>query len=283
MATQPDILRRGFKYVFRVIMESDRMSELVVVKFVEDMGRRTGQVAKRVAMISTDDNYGKSTAEDMYKALKKTKQEVVEDIYYPVKATNLDVEVARIKAAKPDIIYLCSYLNDGVLITKALYAAKVDCLGYVTQGAGYVDPQYIEMAGDLAEYFVSDAKFDYDLNRLMEMEFEAAIMKRYGVHANHHSAAMYGIVYLIQDVLERAGTIDRDKVRDAIAATNITSGKAMIMPGTHIRFDKNGENTGIADLMAQVLKGSYHTVWPFEWKRKFDPVWPTPKWEQRKR
>jgi len=216
------------------------------------------------------------------KALKNSKQELVESIYYPVKVTNLDVEIAKIKAAKPDVVCLCSYLNDGVLITKALQAQSVNTLALVTHGAGYCDPQYIEMVGDLANYFISIVKFDYDMNRPVEAEFEAKIMKRYGVHANQHSNNMYGIAYLVKDVLERAGTIDREKIRDTIASTNITGGRAMIMPGTHIRFDQNGENTGVGDVMAQVLKGSYHTVWPLELKRKFDPVWPIPKWGERK-
>jgi len=86
------------------------------------------------------------------------------------------------------------------------------------------------------------------------------------------------MAYVVKDVLERACTTDRKKVRDAIAATNLTSGKALMMPGTGIKFGPNGEVDGAADIMAQVLKGKYHTVWP---GGKFKPVWPMPKWSER--
>ncbi len=196
--------------------------------------------------------------------------------------TNVDVEIAKLKAAKPDVIFFTSFLNDAVLITRALHAQKVDCLGYVTYAAGFAAPKYLESVGDLSNYIFAISKFDYDHNRPMEAELDAEMMRRNGVHANHFSASLYAMAYVVKDVLERTGSIDREKVRDAIAATDISSGKAMMMPGTHIRFDSNGENTGAADLMAQCLNRDWHTVWPPEWKRKFDPVWPMPKWEERK-
>ncbi len=281
MASQAAILRRRFKYVFRVIMESDRMGQRLV-DFVDDVGQKTGHVARRAALISLDENFGKSSALSIKEAIKKNgTQEVVEDVYIPVKVTNVDVEIAKVKAAKPDVIYMTNFLNDAVLVAKALHAQKVDALGYVTYSAGYGDPKFLEMVGKLGNYIYAIAKFDSDLNRPMEKEFEAKMLERHNVHVNHHSASLYGLVYLIQDVLERAGTTDRDKVRDAIAATNITSGRAMMMPGKFIRFDQNGENMGAADLMSQCINLEWHTVWPYDWPRQYDPIWPMPKWDER--
>jgi branched-chain amino acid transport system substrate-binding protein len=284
MGTQTSILRRGFKYVFRLNSDNDKSGQLMV-HFVEDMGKRTGQVAKRVALITVDDNFGKDCAKAWKEALKKTNQAIVEEISYPLQVTNVDVEVAKLKAAKPDVIYMSSFLNDAVLITRALYAQKVDALAYVTWGAGFAQPEYLSMVGNLANYFYILAKFDHDMPRPIEKEFGEKLMKRYGVSINHYSAALYSLVYLIKDVLERAGTIDRMKVRDAIAATNLATGPALVLPvlpGKSIRFDKNGENMGVTDLISQCLDKEWHTVWPFEWPRKYNPVWPQPKWEKRK-
>jgi branched-chain amino acid transport system substrate-binding protein len=281
MATQTDILRRGFKYVFRLNMDVNRTGERFV-ELVEDMGKRTGHAAKRVAFISVDDNFGKACVHAVKSALKNTKQEVVEDIYYPLKVTNLDVEVAKLKAAKPDVIYMSNFLNDSVLLAKAFYAQKVDAMAYVSWGGGQGQAEFLDMVGNLANYSFMDSKFDYDMNRPVDKEFGDKLMKRFGIRINHYSTSMYGLVYLIKDVLERAQTIDRVKVRDAIASTNITSGPAMIIPGKFIRFDNNGENMGAADLFAQCIKKEWHTVWPIDWPRKYDPVWPQPKWDERK-
>jgi len=69
-STQPSIMRRGFKWVFRMVMDSEKLNA-VVVEFVEDMGKRTGHQAKKVALVSLDENYGRSSAEDFKKAIKK--------------------------------------------------------------------------------------------------------------------------------------------------------------------------------------------------------------------
>ena len=82
-------------------------------------------------------------------------------------------------------------------------------------------------------------------------------------------------------MLERAGTIDREKVREAIAKTNITSGRALTIPAKFIKFDEKGENLGLDIVMVQCFEGKYHTVWPSDFKGKYDPVWPMPKWENR--
>lgn len=279
MASQATILEgRNFKYVFRTILNSRRMGTRMV-DFVEAMGKKTGKVAKRAALLSLDENFGKSSAKAIIEAIQRgSNQKVVADLYNPLKVTNVDVEVAKLKAAKPDVIYLTNFTNDAILVTRALAAQKVDTMAYVTFGAGYVDPKYLSSVGKLSEYMIAITKFDYDLNRPMEQAFEAKMKKQHGVSVNHHSASLYAMAYIVKDVLERACTTDRNKVRDAIAATNLTSGNAMMMPGTSVKFGSDGEVDGAADIMAQVLKGKYRTVWP---GGKLKPVWPMPKWSER--
>jgi branched-chain amino acid transport system substrate-binding protein len=281
VSTQPEILRRGFKYVFRLGIPSDKMNEQSV-DFVEAIGKKTGHFAKRAALLSLDDNYGRSSAEDYRNALKKkSKQEIVEEIYYPTKATNVDVEIAKLKAAKPDVVYLSGFVTDAVLIVKALSSQKVNLMGSINGGGGYVDPKFLEMVGPLANYLCAAAQWNYDMDKPMEAEFNNKMRTRYGVDANHHSAILYSCVYVIKDALERAGTIDRDQVREAIKNTSITSGRALTIPAKFIKFDDRGENIGFDILIAQCLEGKYHTVWPPEFKPKHSPVWPIPKWEDR--
>lgn len=280
-AVQAEIMRRGFKYIFRITPPTDTSVE-APVNFVEDIGKMTGKVAKTAALISLDDNFGRSSAEDFKNAIKKkTKQEIVTEIYYPPKTTNLDVEIAKLKAAKPDVIYATSFVTDAVLIVKALQGQKVNTLGIITYGAGFVDPKYLELVGPLGNYITTITNWNYGLTRPWEMELNTKMRKIYGVDANHHSANQYSAVYVIKDVLERAGTIDREKVRDAIAATNITSGRALVIPTKFIRFDERGENIGAESLVAQCIDGKYQVVWPSEYKPKYKPVWPMPKWEER--
>lgn len=275
IATQVDIMRRGFKYVFRYALPTDG-SGRNVVDFVEYQAKKAGRTVNRAALMTVDDNFGRDTAKWIKKALERTNQKIVAEIYHPLKATTLDVEVAQVKAANPDVIYGTAFLYDGALLTKTLRTQGVKPQGIVLLG-GNSNPEYLKLVGNQAEHFFGQFKFDTDLNKPDLAEFDAKLVKRHGHHGDPFSATGYGLVYLIRDVLERAGTIDREKVRDALASTNITSGKALALPGAFVRFDQNGENLGAREHISQVLNGSWHSVWPMDMPRKYEAVWPMPK------
>jgi branched-chain amino acid transport system substrate-binding protein len=279
MSTMDEICRRGFKYTFRTCTEGSRMGE-VQIDFVDDVGKRTGAKAKKAVIMGTDDAFGKTCSKGYRKALEKYGIECLADVYYPIKATDLTVEIANLKAKKPDIWLFTSQLNDAVLITRTLYQQRVEALGFVTFAAGFVDPQYLKLVGNLGEYFVAIAKYDYDLNTELEQTFDRKMRERYDVPSNHNSSVMYVAAYVLKDALERAASVDRDALRDALEATDITSGPVLMMPGKGCKFDANHENMYAKDIVSQAIQGGWHTVWPYERKRKYDPVWPRPSWDQ---
>lgn len=275
IGSQTDILRRGFKYVFRYIQSTDAKCA-DTVRFSVEMGKKHNLMPKTAAIIARDDSYGKEAAEAFASSFERHGIKIVEKIIYPSKVANLDVEAAKIKAAKPDLIYSVPFLADGVLLSKALAVAKVECMAYVALG-GIGEPEFLNMVGPLAEGIFMQTNIDEDQSRDIDRRLNEKMMAKYGVHNNQFSAALYGIVYLIKDVLERAGTVGREAVREALAATNITSGNALAMPSKFIRFDENGENIGAMCLIAQCYQKKWHTVWPFELSKVRQGEWPMPK------
>jgi branched-chain amino acid transport system substrate-binding protein len=279
MASMADIMRRGFKYSFRTIMEDTRMGE-ALVDYADSVGKKTGARAKTAVVMATDDAFGKSGAKGVIEGLKKFNIQCLADTYYPVKTTDLTVELANLAAKNPDVWYFISQVNDAVLITRTLYQQKVNALGFVTFGAGFVDPQYLKLVGNLGNYFAAIAKFDYDLNTDLEKNLDKSIRARYNVPPNHNSSLCYAEAYLLKDALEKAGSADRDKLRDTLEAIEITSGPVLMLPGKGVKYDSNHENMYAKDLVSQAIKGEWHTVWPYERKRLFDPVWPRPSWDK---
>ena len=278
MSAQDEITRRGFRYTFRVVPEAGRQAS-DMVEFVQQMGQKTGKKARTAVVMGTDDAYGKTVSKGLHAAFKKANIESLGDVYYPVKATDVTVEIATLAAKKADVWFFTSQLNDAVLITRALHQQKVQALGFIVSAAGFMDPKYVPLVGNLGNYILSFSFYDFDLNNQWEQNLDKKVRARYHVPSNHFSSAMYGAAYFLKDVLERAGTTDRQKIRDVIEASDITSGPVMILPGDGVKFDKNHENLYAKIVMSQLIKGHWRTVWPFERKRKFDPVWPRPSWE----
>jgi branched-chain amino acid transport system substrate-binding protein len=230
--------------------------------------------------MGTDDAYGKTVSKNLHAAFKRANIESVGDTFYPVKTTDLTVEIAALAARKPDVWFFTSQLNDAVLITRALRQQQVQALGFIVSAAGFMDPKYTELVGNLGNYILSFSFYDFDLINEWEQNLDRKVRARYNVPSNHFSSAMYGTAYLLREVLERVGSTDREKIRAALESIDITSGPVMILPGRGVKFDKNHENAYAKIVMSQLVKGSWHTVWPLERKRKYDPVWPRPSWAE---
>ena len=86
----------------------------------------------------------------------------------------------------------------------------------------------------------------------------------------------YQSAYVLKDALERAASTDRDKVRDALAATNL---KDQIVPYP-IAFDGKGQNPHARTLLMQVLDQKIVVVYPNEFAEA-KPVIPVPAWAGR--
>ena len=74
--------------------------------------------------------------------------------------------------------------------------------------------------------------------------------------------------------LERAGSADRDKLRDALAKTNLAD---HILPQDAIKFDDTGENVNASPALLQVQSGKPVVVGPARFAES-KPVFPVPKW-----
>lgn len=281
IAGTDEICRRGFKYIFRTLTEGHRMEEMLA-NSIEGIGEKTGKKAKTAVIMGTDDLMGKTASKGIKETLNKFKRECVGDILYPINTGSLKDDITKLADKKPDVWFFVSQFKDAILITNTLYDQKVKALGFLAYGVGFLDNQYLKQVGNLGENFFAVTKFDHDLNTELEQGFEKKMKTRYSVSANQHSACCYVEAYILKDALERAKSLDRDKLREAIESTNLTSGPALLTPGKGVKYDQNHENAYAQDLMSQVIQGAWHTVWPLERKRKFDLIWPRPDWPSKR-
>ncbi len=84
-----------------------------------------------------------------------------------------------------------------------------------------------------------------------------------------------------EDSINRAGSTDPEKIREAIKATNIPGDK-LITPWRGIKFDEKGQNILVDAIVIQYQDGGKrYTIYPFNLATK-DIVYPIPRWSQRK-
>ena len=110
-----------------------------------------------------DTLFGADSAKVQAELAVKHGYEVVVNIAYRAKTTNLDAEVGRLKAANPDVFLPTSYTSDAFLFVKTAknlgYSPKL----LLAQNAGWTDPTFLTEMGKDAEGHITRAPFALDL------------------------------------------------------------------------------------------------------------------------
>ena len=281
------ITERGFKYTFRVAAKASWYAR-DQINFIKALGERTGLMPKKLAFVFENTDWGTSTAEGWRELAKEHGFEVVLDEPYPANAPDLTPVVLKIKRAKPDFVLLVSYVADATLLMNTMAEHEVDVLGMISSGGGHSDPKFIPNTGKNSLYHFDAVEWEADLNRPGLRETNQKFKDRYGYNLSAEAANVYASMYVLKDALEKAGSSDPEKLRDALAKTNYTEGQGLIVPYEKINFDKSGQNPQAQLVVAQIRQmpdGSIErcTIYPWPVARPgYEPIYPIPAWAWRK-
>jgi branched-chain amino acid transport system substrate-binding protein len=102
-------------------------------------------------------------------------------------------------------------------------------------------------------------------------EFVKLFKAKFNYDPDYHNASGIADVAVFKDAVERAGTLDPEKVRNAIAATKLDT-----IYG-HVEFSENGQIKGTS-VVLQILGGEIYQVFPNGVKAAEYPV---PCWKDR--
>lgn len=268
---------RNFKYTFKVAPKASWYAR-DQLQFIKWAGEKAGKPVKRIVLMYEDTLFGQSTSKGQAESAKELGIEVLEKISYPADTPDITPTISRVKQIAPDGLLLVSYISDAVLITKTMKELGVD-LPILGTSAGHIDPAYIANLGPLAEYSFTVGEWNPDLKKPGAAAIAERFAKKFNVPMNGHAAETYMSTIVLANALERAGSADRAKLRDALAKTNIC-GKDNILPYDCIKFDPSGQSPQGRLVMLQVQKGKFVSVWPPEIAAA-SPVFPVPGWSKR--
>jgi len=277
------ITERGFKYVFR-LAEKTTWRNREQVRFIQDMAKKFGTPVKTVALIYENTAWGQGAVKGWEKYLKEAGLKIVLKEPYPANSSDLTPVVLKVKQLKPDVIMMCSYVSDAALLTNTFAEHKVKPLAFIGTSGGFADPVYFKTTGDNSEYFFDISTWEPDVNRPFSKEVNEKFKQKYGYPMNAEAVKAYTAMYVIKDALERAGSLDPEAIRKALAETKLTSGVTQ-MYASEIIFDESGQMVNAPLIISQFRKinGKMErvTVWPEKEARPgWKPVWPFPGWDK---
>lgn len=274
------ITEQGFKTVFRIAAK-DSWWTRDQFAFLKDMQAEFKTEIKTLAFVYENGDWGKGFASQWRELAEKNGYKIVLDEPYPSTTTDLSPVVQKIRRARPDVLMLVSNAADAILLTNTLADYKVKLKAIIASGGGHADPSFMKATGSNARYLFDIVEWETDVNKPGVKEINEKFKARYGYNLAGESVDAYIAMYVIKDALERAGSTDPVKIREALAKTNLRSGPAMIASYDAIEFDATGQNKHAALSIIQIndLGNGLEriTVWPKGARRAgYTPVFPVP-------
>ena len=279
------ITGRGFKYVFRPcnMAAYDANEQLQAIKHLT---QEFGKGPKTYGLLVEGTEWGKSHAENVRRIAKEIGYDLVLDEAYPPGQADFSPQILKIRSKRPDFLIMAMYTPDHILFNKQQMEQRLDlAFGLHSVGSGAEDPAFYKaLPVQAVEYMFVQEDFQIDITDVAPwtQAIDKKTREMLGYELNAYVAQGYSNAYIIADALERAGSADKDKIRDALAKTNITSGPALITGYQKIAFDATGQNVDSHGVISENLKGKRTTVWPVANRPKeIKPVWPIPAWKDR--
>ncbi|HOV90102.1 MAG TPA: ABC transporter substrate-binding protein [Syntrophorhabdaceae bacterium] len=220
-----------------------------------------------VYIVTQDVLWATATGSLMEKWFKENRWTVAGFDKYPVGATDFSAGLMKAKSAGVQVIMPIFDMPTSGILVKQWKGMKVPALI-----AGFISPL---MGSKAWKTFGSD--IDGLMNIVFEIgyfpikaypptvKFSEAYFKRWkeDIQSGHGAAPAYDTVYVLVNAIEKAGTLDQDKVVSAIQATD--------MPGVvgRIKFDKSHQlifgddpKTAAVGAVMQWQNGKMAVVWP---------------------
>jgi branched-chain amino acid transport system substrate-binding protein len=273
-AVADNLTEGGLKYTFRMQPNGKAMATLTVSNMFE-MAKNANVPIKRVAMMHEEGNFGTTMGNHVEAFAKTMGYELVQRIPYNLRSPDLTSELSKVKASKPDLLIVSGYYGDSKLIAETAAKLKIGVNALVgLANAAYSNPKFIAENRELTEHLFDGNYWHNPQSPRARAVFDA-YQKKFGSTMSNHSVQGYEVMFVLRDALERAGSMDRDKLREAIAKTNLTD---QILTQESIRFDESGEDIYATPALIQVQNGKPVVVGPAKYAEA-KPIFPVPKWK----
>jgi branched-chain amino acid transport system substrate-binding protein len=276
----PMITGRGFKYVFRTCPMAVQLVPSAV-EFMDDRGKVTGVKPTKVALLTAQQAFGASVRPVFAEAIKKHKYDLVEDIPYPTDQKDFTGLINKLKTRGVDFVCLVCSTPDAILLTRTFKEMDYNPIGYIGIIGGQYTADYMKTLGKDANFTFDASFWTADLKVPGMADSMKDYKTHFGLDFDGTDATVVNAIAVFRDALERSGTTDPGKLRDAIASTDINLGQYGYLVPDGCKFDSSGQNIKQKAIVFQIMEGKWRSVYPLSVAAS-KAVWPIPKWSQRR-
>jgi branched-chain amino acid transport system substrate-binding protein len=237
-ASSESVFDQTLKHLFGTLSPNAGMFGPMVTHF-------RGQLSqlKRMAVLGRDDIFPKAMAQGISAAAKSAGLDVYYDQLYAVGTMDHSAALSAIKRGNPDWIYVTGYTQDLILARKQMADLAVKA-PIITMVAGPAYKEYVDGLGSLANGVTSSSWWHHATNYKgvgvwpTTEDFYKEFVAKEKTDPDYVHASCAAATVILQNAIEKAGSTDKSKVRDALAKTDV-----MTFYGP-VKFSANGMNQG---------------------------------------
>lgn len=275
----PQITQRGFQYTYRTCPTMNNYGKDLVY-FARDMGKETGKMVKKMAVLCENSIFGVSGGDAAVKFGKEVGFEIVDYSTYDATTTrDFTGYISKYKSAGIDFLIGHNRPQDGILITRTMKELNFNPICYGGMFGTHAIYEFAETLGKDSNYTFASTNFTDvaaipGLKKITEM-----YKKQYNVAADANMLAAFSVIPVLQATLEKSPTYDREKLKQAIDKVEVKAGEYNNLQIDGIKWDSNHDNALVKSFVIMWENGVQYPVAPAKYAVK-KPVWPRPTWDK---
>lgn len=213
-----------FKYCFRISGEASWMVKGELIPCLEYIGSQFG--LNRLVIMVQDVAHARAGGEMLAKMMPQKGWQVVADpLVFPTGTTDFSMGLLEAKKKEAQVIIIWMDMPESAILLKQWHDMKIPALPFGVVIAAAEQPGFWKATEGKGEYCLANVVNAGNVPSEATpwtMKFVDAYKKKYGLEPEGYgTSSSYMAVYALKDAIERAGSIDPDKVADALKTIDI--------------------------------------------------------------
>jgi len=261
---------RGLRYWFSPTAKTPDNARIIFDSFESTIPAE--KRPKTFALFQEQADFGIEQAEFLMKEAVQRGYKIVAHEKYSQMSKDLSPMILSAKNAGAEAVLSCPVTPDAMLMMRQMkeldYNPKM-----IVLIRGAEDLSWGKALGPIGDYVIMNS-WHHGVRYPGVDKLNAVHQSKFGRPADMQTGPGYASIQILAAAIEKAGTLDTTKIRDAIAATD------MMTVAGNIKFRPNGTTIDPCPAVVQWVSGSQKLVWPKEF-RETPLVYPIPPWKER--
>ena len=255
-----NLTERGFKWFFRTTPVAADFAR-AYSSFLKEQ-KAAGQKVNSIAIVHENTEYGNSVASVIADQFGKDGLNVSQKINYSANSSDVQPQVLQLKEKNPDVVIFISYTSDAILYTKTMKELNWKPGIMIADNAGFNDPSFVKSMAPTVEGLINRSAYSGGKPGSVPALFNALYKAKTGGD-DLDDVSVRGLqgFLVMADAINRAGSTDPAKIRDALKATDLKADQ-MAAGYDGVKFDDKGQNILASSVVTQMRGGQYLAVFP---------------------